>query len=499
MFLISVLTCTAQNAPPEWHNALNLTNKFNDVLLADSLGNSYFLTSNKDGDLFIEKQGSGDSKSAFSTKIISATKGEPNYRRVLVLDDGFAVISSVHDKTAATFTFFENTVGLNGELKSPTAKEILEFPYNKKEGEGTSQFLISPDKKRIAISYRAPQSSDFTFYLFDGAFNSLGTEKGSINKNSKHGLVAASDFAITNAGDIVYTAEKITIHRKDWEGVENWLFILSSKSDNVDSVALKCPDGMSFMSMDILVTQKDVVVVAFYSEKFAPRGIYFGKYSLESATLTTSTTELTKEMYVTPGALDVSKGKVGLYRGAITIIPTSTGYYIVNDPIAGQASSSPNGMSSVMYTLYTMNVISITGEGKIDWINSIFRYQRCTASSGLLGAFGVSTSVMLREDDFSLFGNSYTMIGDELVILMNDARGNTPQSGSSKEIVGATKPKDITANIIRVSNNGSFTKTITTAKSGAETRWHVGYSYMGEGFIYTIGEDGENVHGVVVN
>lgn len=499
VLLLSFLSCVAQNPEAHWQNPLNLTNKFNKVLFADSAGNSFFLTSNKDGDLFIEKQSSTDAKPAFCTKVISSEKGSADFRHVFVLQNGFAVISSIHDKTAGTFTFYENTVSFTGELQSSTAKQILQVPYKKKEGEGTSQFLISPDKKRMAISYRAPESPYLTFNVFDDSFSLIGTENGALNKNSKHGLVGASDFSITNSGDIVFTVEKITINRKDWEGVEEWLFLLTSKSDQVDSASINAPEGKNFTSMDILVTATDVVIFGFYTDKYVPRGVYFGRFSLNGLMpQASSTTDLTKEMFVTPGALDATNGEPGLYRGAITIIPSPTGYYVINDPIMAQASSSPNGVSSLMYTLYTMNVISIDREGKVNWINSIFRSQRCVVTSGLVGAFGISTSVMLREDDFSLFGNAYTVIGNELVILLNDNKDNTPQSGSSKEITGAAKPKELTANMIVVKSDGTFSKTISSTKDGGVTRWHVGHSYIGTGYIYSVAEDGDNCDGVMV-
>ncbi|HTF05450.1 MAG TPA: hypothetical protein VK826_15590 [Bacteroidia bacterium] len=498
-FILSLwfsIPASAQELTTDWGNTLELTNDLRNFTHADSLGNLYFLTSNKNGDWFIEKQEAGAAKSSFSTEIISGDKNAPEFKRLFATTEGFIVVSAVSNKKASTTTYYYNTVGFDGRKGQATDKEFLVIIINKKEWPGSSQVLASPDRSKFVVTFRGTESQEFTWYGFDSGFKSLFTKTSGMYKNSKHGLVAASSFSMTNNGDIIYYAEKITVKKKGkWEGSELWLFVLPASSQTTDSVAIK-PTGKSFLSFEIFPDGDNVVLFGLCREQYAASGIYFSTYSISGKTFSVEkNTPLEAAQFVTPGALDASKGKPSIGPGNLSVIKNANGYYGVIDPVFRQASAAPGGGSTVMYTLYTMQVISVSTEGKVNWISTIFRDQICKEMSGAFGiggAFSVTTSVKLRQDDLSLFGAPFTMMGEDLVFVMNDAAENAPQVSSSSKVAGVRKTKELTAQAVRITPDGKVIKEVVMGKNGAPTRWHVAYAIASRGHIYTVADDGES-------
>lgn len=228
-------------------------------------------------------------------------------------------------------------------------------------------------------------------------------------------------------------------------------------------------------------------------------GIYFARYDIDRKELIfKSSTALTAEMFITPGALDYAKGKPSLPRSSISILPVSTGYYVVMDAGTYSQNAGPNGASSVSVSMYNLNVLSINPEGKVNWIATVLRDHIGVVASGQIGAFGMSTSVLIKKDDFSLFQANGTMIGNTLTFIMNDDPDNIPQPKTSKELKPVRKPGQFSACIIQVAADGTITKEKVSPVSDSVLRWHPTYSISGRGYIYAFYDDGKNAGGAVL-
>lgn len=496
LIVVASTMLKSQELKTDWGSSLDLQNNFRSIVYVDSTGATFFLTIGKNGDYFIERQNAGESKASSVVKVISSEQNSPKLNRLFIAKAGIAVISTITDKKASTMTYFYNIVTFDSKLQFSEEQKFLTINVNQKEWPGTSMVLISPDKSRIAVSFRGTETQVFKWYGFDGDFKPLFTKESGMFKNSKFGLVSAGNFSISNNGDLTYYCEKATIKKKNKpEGSELWLYVLTGLSNTTDSVAIK-PAGKHFTSLSFMHDGDKLVVFGLYSDKYTATGTYFSIYSVTDKKLIVETnTALEVKHFVTPGAIGRKNEIPGFGSGALKIIKNKDGYYIISDPVFAQASQAPGGGRTLMYTLYNMYVFSLSVSGDINWISTIYRDQICKEVSGVVGIGGplsVGTSVMLRQDDISLFGSVSAIIGDNLVIVMNDAAANAPQPTDAAKLDAVRKTKELTAQTVVVSADGKVDKKIVKDNNGNNTRWHASYSHVNHGSIYTIGEDGES-------
>jgi hypothetical protein len=496
LFSLCTPVVYSQNLNTDWGSSIELENTFRDVVYVDSTGASFYLTSTKSGDYFIEKQKAGENKASSVVKVIASERGAPEYKRLLISKTGIAVVSTVADKKASTLKYYYNVVTFDGKLQFTEEKEFLIINIDKKVWPGSSMVIISPNKTQIAVSFRGTETQTFQWYGFDSDFKPTFTKESGMYKNSKYGLVAADNFSVSDNGDIVYYCEKLTVRKKNkWEGSEMWLFALPANSKSVDSVAIK-PSAKNFTAFTIQPDGNNIIIFGLYTDRYAAAGTYFASYSIADKKLSVETnTAFEISQFITPGATGASKEIPAIGRGGLSLIKNSTGYYAILDPVFAQASQAPGGGSTLMYTLYTMHIFSMSSSGDINWISTIFRDQICKEMSGAFGiggALSVTTSVMLRQDDVSLFGSACTLVGDNLVFVMNDAPANAPQPADATKIDAVRKTKELTAQVVTISSDGKVDKKVVKNNNGAVTRWHVAYSYVSSANIYTIAEDGES-------
>jgi hypothetical protein len=503
-FYLFAINVAGQSKNFDWGNNLTLDNEFTKLIYADSVGNAFFLTQNKEEDRFLEMQPLHADKPLFATKITSG-KTEFKFLRTYNISSGIAFIGYEYDKKTGELNFRHNQIDWKGNLISSEPTGFLLINIDKKQDLGSIQVCISSDKSKIIIKYRAPGSEEITLYGFDEKFNKLFEKKTFLYKDSKHGLLAASDFLVSNSGDFIYKVEKIKIPKKngEWESISDWIFVLSFESAMADSTLIMGGER-TLNSIGYFLENREVIVFGTSSIKGKDLETYFSRYDIaKKQFVVTATNPLNAEMFITPGALEHSKGKPYLPRSSISIIRNSAGYFIVMDAGSYNYSSGGYGMSSVMINMVNCDVLSISTEGKINWIATLFRDHVGAVTSGqfgiIAGGIGVSTGVKLRQDDFSLYGMTGNIVGNELLFIMNDDVKNTPQPATYNEITSVRKTKQLSACLVHVSGDGKITKELISKNKGETTRWHPSYCYISEKYMYAFFDDNTLAGGVLIN
>lgn len=150
--------------------SFTLANAFVKIITVDSLGNTWFLTSNKAGDLFVEKQELNKDKPAISTKILPATKEESWLAKIFESPDGITFINEKIDKRYGKRIFTVNSVDWNGVPASEKMKEFLVINEPLSQGGASINIFNSPDRTKTGITYRPAGSEKIAIYSFDKSF-----------------------------------------------------------------------------------------------------------------------------------------------------------------------------------------------------------------------------------------------------------------------------------------------------------------------------------------
>jgi hypothetical protein len=499
LFLFSA-AINAQSNSADWGNSLALENEFSRLVYSDSLGNAFFLTKNKEDDLFVEMQSLHSDKTTFVTKICAAKKNRI-LSSAFATANGITIIMNEFEKATGQLHCFYNSIDWNGKLVSPELKEFFVVPGNKKNGEGSSHTCLSPDKSKLVITYREPESEMMTLYGFD-AFKKTYEKQVFFYKNSKYGLLSADNFLVSNNGDFVFQNEKIKVSKKngDWESVEDWIFCFRNESQSADSALINPgPGNPSLFTLGYLLDGDEIIAFGTTGGKDKNPGTCFARYSISQKKFVAENSgELTSAMFVTPGALDKNKGKPFLpMRSNVSIMRTSIGFYVIMDAGTYQYSPTPGGGTSVMISMYDCPVISLSKEGNVNWIATILRDHVGAVTTGMLGignsSFGIGTSVAIRKDDFSLYGIAALLLNDELIIITNDDVKNIPQPASRKDLTPVRKSSQLSACMLRVSSDGKISKSAVPGKM----RWHPSHSYVSKKYIYAFFDSDEKAGGAL--
>lgn len=497
-----ILSVHAQALQRDFGKDLVSTHDVTAMIKADSVGNIFYLTAGDRGERYLERQALSESKMTQLGEIYDhEADRRKELERIVFTDTWLGVFTKKYDKAAKTVTFELTTFGYDGKQKG-SPKEVLVINLKKKQNAGSSMVTASPDFSHFMIYYRSTASAEIQMYAFDSNWKQLYEHIAVLVKDSKKGYVSAGGFGINNDGTLHYVQEKTNVINREYQ--TSYMFY-AVNGGVADSLKLS-PGGIGMGGYRIEDEEGQILIFGITGEKGMSSGIYFANYSTTEKKMTREVSnDFTREMFVTPGVVtpkNATTPNVG-YRykvGQIMKTPTG-GYYMLVETAFMYSSQSSNGMTVTQLVRPDHHVVSMTSDGAVNWISTIFCNQTGVKRSAPVGiGFGgvsVSVGVKLRNDDFGLYFSQVAMIGDGVTILTNDDPLNTPQPKDHEQLKAVTKTDKLQGCMIHIDNTGAITKEKVKGPGGVEIKIYPTISYGGEGMIATLFYN-DDVSGVMI-